>query len=212
MPSDPANYAIQNYVSTNNDTNERKEPLLIKNAILSYPKLTKAEKARGDADSKPRFGAELRIPKSDTEGHKAIMERINEIKKEKEKGKVKIYDSNLCIKDGDTWEKRKPEHAGFWILSSNRAEKQGPPPAYGKKASAGALTVEETDKLFYPGCRVNVKVGFFFSDIGGAKICSSLELIQFAGDGERLGGSGGHASADDLPDIEDEEDDQYAMG
>lgn len=186
-------------------TIERQEPLLLKNVILSYPKLTKAEKANGDDAGKPRFGAELRIPKSDTEAYNAIMERINGIKKEKEKGKVKIFDSSLCIKDGDTWEKRKPEHAGFWILSSNRAEKQGPVPAYGKKASAGPLTIEETDKLFYPGCRVNVKVGFFFTDKGGAKIPSSLELIQFAGDGERLGG-GSQASADDLPDIDDDED------
>lgn len=190
-----------------NGNNDRQEPLLIKGAILSYPKLTKAEKAKGDADSKPRFGAELRIPKSDTAGHAAVMERIDAIKKDKEKSKVRIFDSSLCIKDGDTWEKRKPEHAGFWILSSNRAEKQGPPPAYGKKASAGQLTIEETDKLFYPGCVVNVKVGFFFSDIGGAKICSSLELVQFAGDGERLGGNGSQVSADDLPDIDDDEDD-----
>lgn len=193
-------------MSNNTNTETRRAPITLRNVVLSYPKLTKPEKAQGDPDSKPRYGAELRIPKSDTDSHKAVMEWINALKSDVEKDKkTKIYESSLCIKDGDTWEKRKPEHAGFWILSTNRAEKQGPPELYGKKASAGELSLEVAEKMFYPGCLVNAKVAFFFSSIGGAKICSSLELVQFAGDGERLGGGGGKVGADDLPDIDEDE-------
>lgn len=182
----------------------------IKGVILSYPHLTEAHKATPTSD--PRYGAELRIPKTNVEDYQKLRDFIDELKKAKEKEKIRVFDSDICLKDGDTFEKRKPEHAGFWLLSANKSEKQGPPDLYGRKHSAGKLPNESKpekdaiEKMFYPGLIVNAVVGIYFSSKGGNKICATLEVVQKWQDGERLG-QGGSASLDDLPDAEDDEDD-----
>lgn len=177
---------------------------------LSHPKLTEA-KAVEEGGAK-RYGCELWIEKT-PEGKKeyekanALIQGIKS-SKEKDDRKVKIHKSNICLQDGDdeNWERRRPEHAGHWVLSANRAESQDRPRALGKKKSAGDLSIEETRKLFYPGCYVNVVVSPFYTAKGGGhKIANVLEVIQFVRDGERLG-AGGEANIDDLPDIDDDED------
>lgn len=197
-------------MSTKTDTPVQSGPITLLGWILSYPHLTEAHIPPGGTT--PRFGAELRLPKDhpnfDVEFAK-VNGPVQAIKKDKETDKkVKIFPSGIAaLKDGDdpAWEKRKEEHAGHWVMSANRAEKQGPPDAYGKKASAGVLSIAETNKLFYPGCIVNAKVGIYYTKNGGDhKIPASLELIQFAGDGERLAGGGGKADPSDLPDIDEE--------
>lgn len=192
-------------------TEKPKGQFTIKGAILSFPHFTEAHAAtEGGA---LRFGAELRIPKSNTEDVKKVQAFIDEIKKEQDKHKVRIFSGDICLKDGDTWEKAREEHKGHWILSANKAAKQGPPDLYGRKHSAGKIP-NETDaqkaaieKMFYPGCIVNAVVNLYFTKKGGgAKIPATLDVVQFWADGDRLGGAG-QASLDDLPDADDDDSD-----
>jgi hypothetical protein len=175
--------------------------------ILSYPHLKDSHLPPGGTNK--RFGAEFRLPKDHPNYEaelKKVQAEITRIKKDKEKGKVKIFSADICLKDGDTWEKAKDDQKGHMILSANRPDSQGRP----KLVTRKKVDVPEADIVatFYPGCVVNAIVGIYHTSKGGGhKIPASLETVQFSTDGARLGGGGGTASLDDLPDLEDDESD-----
>lgn len=173
----------------------------------SYVKLVTPEPVKNEPNGKKRYGATILVSKEDTAAKKKLDDAIAAIKKAHPK--VKWFPSNIFLKDGDTDEKTKPEYAGHWFFAANRNEDQGAPDCYGKKKSNGVLEPEEVKKLFYSGCRMNVVIGMY-KPKGWDKICASLEIAQFAGDAERFG-DGSNASPDDLPDI-DEEDEEIEEG
>jgi len=188
------------------NTEKRDTDVTLLNVRASYVKLVTAQAVKAEAgnpNAKKRYGLVVLIPKTDTEG-KAKLDKA-EASVKAANPKVKFLKSNLLLKDGDTDEKAEPEYAGYWFFSANRNEDQGPPDCYGKKKSAGKLSKDEVKNLIYSGCRLNVVVGVY-KPKQWDKVCASIEIVQFAGDGERLG-DGSSASADELPDIEDDEDD-----
>jgi len=155
--------------------------VLIQNSRIGYPKLYKAEGVKGDATSKPRFGCQIYLPKSDEATKAKIDKEIARLSELHFKG-VKPKSKDLCIKDGDG-EDGDENTAGCWIISANRAVSQGRPQVVDRKHkpidSSESATV-------YAGCVCNFLVSFFVPKNWG-KITASLEIVQYVKDGEPFG-------------------------
>lgn len=172
--------------------------VLIPKSRLSYPKLWKAEPIKNDPSSKPRFGCQILLPKSDTATKLKIDAEIDRLAKSKFKG-VKPKSKDLFIKDGDG-EDGDENSKGCWIISANRAESQKRPQVVDRNRQP---LMPDDDKP-YAGCYCNFVVGVFVPTNWG-KICASLEIVQFVKDGEPLGAARTDTAV--LPDLPDEEDD-----
>lgn len=175
--------------------------ILIPNSRLSYPKLWKAEPIKGDPSSKPRYGCQILLPKSDTTTKLKIDAEIDRLAKAKFKG-VKPKTKDLFIKDGDG-EDGDENTKGCWIVSANRAESQKRPQVVDKNPRIALLP--DDDKP-YAGCYCNFVIGVFVPS-NWAKICASLEIVQFVKDGEPLGAPRTDAAV--MPDLGDE--DEYEV-
>lgn len=172
--------------------------VLIPNARLGYPKLYKAEGIKNDASSKPRFGCQLYVAKSDTVTCKALQAEIDRLAKLKFKG-VKPKTKDLFIKDGDG-EDGDENTAGHWIISANRAESQGRPQVIDRQRKP--IDSSESNKV-YAGCYVNALIGIYVPS-NWTKICASIEVVQFVKDGEPFGG--GRVDVDAvMPELPDED-------
>jgi len=176
--------------------------VLIPNARLGYPKLFKAEGIKNDASSKPRYGCQLYLPKSETATCKALQAEIDRLSKLNFKG-IKPKTKDLFIKDGDG-EDGDDNTKGHWIISANRAETQGRPQVIDRKRkpidSSEASTV-------YAGCYVNALIGIYVPK-GWGKICASIEVVQFVRDGEPFGGGRVDAQAV-MPELPDEDFEEF---
>lgn len=172
--------------------------LYIEGARLSFPKLFKAEAIKGMADSKPRFGAAFLIPKTDTETIAFIQKELDALvaATPKLKGK-KVKPADSCFRDGD--EETLLGYEGMMYLAANRGLAQGRPTIVDRDKSQLA----EEDGKPYGGCYVDTAVSLYVPK-DWSKLCASLEIVRFRADGERFGA--GPASADDLPDLADDED------
>jgi len=173
--------------------------VFIPSGRLGYPKLFKAEGIKGDATSKPRYGCQILVAKSDTATKARIDAEIDRLAKVNFKG-VKPKTKDLLIKDGDG-EDGDENSKGCWIVSANRAETQGRPQVVDR--ARRALMPE--DGKPYAGCYCNFVIGVFVPK-NWSKICGSLEIVQFVKDGEPFGGARvDTAVMPELPDDEDEE-------
>lgn len=175
--------------------------LYITNLRGSYLKLFKAEAVKGDSNSKPRFGGAFLIPKDQTEAIETLQAEILAVGKDSFK-LTKILPGQSPLKDGDA--SGKDGYEGTVFLSANRAEKQGRPNVVDRKKNKLAA---DDDGVPYSGCYVNIVVSLYGTDVGGKKVCAALETVQFVKDGEPLGGGGSRANLDEIPDIEDDEED-----
>lgn len=191
-----------------NTTEKRDTDVTLLNVRGSYVKFVTPAAVVAEPNGTKRYGLTVLLPKSDKTGKAKLDAAIAAVKKANPK--TKFLPSNIFLKDGDSDERTKPEYADHWFFAANRNESQGPPDCYGKKKSAGKLSKDEVKELFYSGCRLNVVVGVF-KPKGWDKVCASIEIAQFAGDDERFG-DGSTASADELPDIEDDEDEDDGLG
>ena len=174
--------------------------LLIPNSRIGYPKLWKPEAIKGMADSKPRYGCAIYLPKSDEATKAKIDKEIARLSKIHFKG-VKPKSKDLCVTDGDG-EDGDENTKGYWIIAANRAESQGRPQVVDRKRKP----IDSTDAdAIYPGCRCNFLVSFF-KPKNWAKICASLEIVQFAKDDERFGAPRPEAEEvmPELPDDDEE--------
>lgn len=173
--------------------------VLIPNARLGYPRLFKAEGIKGDADSKPRYGCQLYLPKSDEATKAKIDKEIDRLSKLHFKG-VKPKSKDLSIKDGDG-EDGDENTKGHWIISANRAETQGRPQVV-DRARRPIDSSEQSE--VYGGCYVNALIAFYVPKNWG-KICTSLEIVQKVKDGESFGAP--RVDAEDvMPELPDDED------
>lgn len=174
--------------------------LLIRNGRLGYPKLWEAQGIKGDPTSKPRFGCQIMLPKSDTKTKAKLDAEVERLSKVHFKGKVP-KSKDICIKDGDG-EDGDEFTAGFWLISANRAEIQGRPAIVGVDGKSSLLPA---DGKPYPGCWCNFLISLYVPK-NWSKICAGLEIVQFTKDDEPFGGSA-PAPADVMPDLSDEDDD-----
>ena len=172
--------------------------VLIRNARLSFPKLFRAEAVKGDPDARPRYGCALLVPKDDEATMAKLNKEIQRLAKEKMKG-VQPKRKDISIKDGDD-EDGDDFSKGCWIISANRQESQGRPVVIDRDRSPLA----ESDGKPYAGCYVNAVVGLYVPRNWPTKVCASLEVVQFAKDGEPFGA--GRVDPDVMPDLTDEED------
>ncbi len=171
--------------------------VLIKGRI-SYPKVFKPEHFKNDTATPKRYGCQVLMPKSDTEGKAAIDKEIDRLTKQHFKGK-KPKTKDLPIKDGDGEDG--DEHSkGCWIISANRAESQGRPTVVDRQKQP---IVQEDGKLF-AGYHCRFILGIYKPKTYDI-ISASLELVQVLREGEVIGAA--PVSADDLPDLDDDEDD-----
>lgn len=177
--------------------------ITLKNVRLSFPELFQAKAIDG---GKLRYTANFLIPKDDKVQLKAVKNIIDQITAEEFGGKALPADK-LPFRDGD--EKEYDGYAGHYAISA------------AKQAELGRPTVVDRDKTPlaaedgkpYPGCYVNAIVRFYALNGKSAKkpngygkrICASLEVVQFAKDGEPFGAP--KANLDELPDMEDGGDD-----
>jgi len=155
--------------------------ILVPNARLSYPKLWTAEHYKNRTDTAKRFGCQILLPKSDEATTAKINKRIHHLIKTELDG-VKPKSDNMCIKDGDG-ENGKPETAGCWVISANRAEKQGRPQIIDRKRQA----LVPDDGKPYAGCWCNFLISIYVPKGRDAQVCASLEVVQFTKDDEPFG-------------------------
>jgi hypothetical protein len=176
--------------------------LLIPNARLGYPKLFKAEGIKNDADSKPRYGCQIYLSKSDEATKAKIDKEIARLSKLHFKG-VKPKTKDLSVQDGDVDGDENTK--GCWVISANRAESQGRPQVVDR--SRKPIDSSESAEV-YAGCVCNFLISFFVPK-NWSKICTSLEVVQRVKDGERIGAAR-VAAEDVMPDLgESDEDSEY---
>ena len=174
--------------------------VLIPNARLGYPKLFKPEAIKGMADSKPRYGCAIYLPKSDEATKAKIDKEVARLSKLHFKG-VKPKSKDICILDGDG-EDGDDNTKGYWVISANRAESQGRPQVVNRNRKP--IDSSESE-IVYAGCRCNFLISFFVPK-SWSKICASLEIVQFAKDDERFGAA--RAKAEDvMPELPDDDED-----
>lgn len=173
--------------------------VLIRNARLGYPKLFVPQGIKGDATSKPRYGCQVMLPKSDTKTKALIDAEIERLTKVHFKGKP-LKSKDICVKDGDG-EDGDETTRGFWLISANRAESQGRPQVVDKD---GRTALDSSDGKPYAGCWCNFLVSFFVPK-NWPKITAGLEIVQFVKDDEPFGGAAPRAE-DVMPSLEDDDD------
>ena len=161
--------------------------MVIKNVRIAFPDLFKAVEYEA-GDGKPRYGAQLLIPKNDPQV--AAIEALGEklFKEAFPKGKegevfwkgVKGDPKAKCLNDGDT--KIYDGYADHMYLTAHRRAQDGPPLL---KTRDMQKDIREEDGVLYAGCYVNAKVNFWVQDNKNGKgFRCSLEVVQFVKDGD----------------------------
>lgn len=159
---------------------------------LSYPDLFTPRKASDDA--KPKYGATLLIPKSDTATIQRVQAAIDAavqdgVDRRIFKGPIDPSATKYPpLRDGDkpndSGEARGDEFTEHWFISA-KAPGDKPRPAV---VDANVQPIMSEAEI-YPGCYVNMFIEFYPYETRGNKgIAASLRGVQFVRDGERLGG------------------------
>ena len=178
--------------------------ITLKGVRLSFPDLFTARAIEG---GKPRYSASFLIPKSDKEQLNAVNKILKRITDEEFGGKS-LPGDKLPIHDGD--DKEYDGYAGCYYVSAAKGADQGRVTVVDRNKSP--LTAD--DGKPYPGCYVNAVVRFYplngkstkKPNGFGKRICCSLEVVQFAKDGDAFGAP--KVDLDEaLPDMDDDNDD-----
>lgn len=154
-------------------------------------------RAKSVNDGEPRFSANFLLDKEkDAAQIKKIGAEIRKIEAAKNKGKA-LPSDKVCLRDGD--EKEYDGYAGQMFLSA--ANKKRP-----TVVDRDNSPLTEDDGKPYAGCYVDGVVRLWWQDNKfGKRINASLEVIRFRKDGEAFGAA--PVSANVLPDLDEEEDD-----
>lgn len=172
--------------------------LVIRNATLSFPHLAEPS-AYGDGEAK--YSLAVIIDKDDPQAGE-IEKAAAAVEKEQWKGKPVKLLSNV-LHDGS----EKADIAGYGpdvvFLTAKSKTKV-------KCVDKLKREVEDIDSVFYPGCKVNVVINIYAQDNKyGKRINAGLNAVQFAGDGEPLGGA--RVDVDAVFDAIESEDDASSL-
>ena len=179
----------------------REDQVLLKNVRIGYPKIFTPEAVKGVEDGKERFGCVGYLPKDD-EVTKARIDKIVKQLVTDKLNSVMPKGRDIFITDGDG-EDGDENTEGTWVLSINRAKKQGRPQIISRKGSQLA----EEDGAIYGGCRVNILFGIYVPG-KWKKISASLEIVQFWEDDDPFGAPPADVSV--MPGLgEDDENDDF---
>lgn len=169
--------------------------------------LTEEEIAIG---AKPKYSAQLIIPKSDKKTidaiNKAVEEAIEAGRPKLENAKTKkINKANLKLplRDGDEDEKTEgdPVYENCYFLNANSMRQPG---VVDKKVQK----IIDQDEI-YSGCYARCSLTFFAFDGKSKGIAVGLDNIQKLSDGEKL--AGGVSAEEDFDEIKDDEDDSEEL-
>jgi len=154
--------------------------IVLERVRLSFPELFEARAFDGNDSKNAKFSANFLMDKDDQKEEIAgVMGAIKEAIAGKWKTKPK--DLKLCFKDGE--EKSYDGYENAWSLSANNKRRPSVVDEHNKP-------LEKNDEKIYAGCYVNALVSFWCMDNKwGRRVLCNLEAVQFAGHGERFGGS-----------------------
>lgn len=194
----------------------RSEDFKLENVRLSYPSLFRPRKTEDNGKVKLQYEATLLWPKvneplmaKSVKGESLnVGDVLAKIAIDQWGDKaVEWIQTGLIkkpFKDGDGTEgivkktgERKPGYAGHRFLrawSSGETDNDRRPECFGDKVGADNKLIKLTDPaVLYPGCYVHAVINAFTYDhpTGGKGISFGLTMVQFAKDGDRLGGTGG---------------------
>lgn len=181
------------------------------NARLSFARLNKPEAFNGQG--KPRYTASFIIePGSKAEKDLVSAMKFVAVDEWGEANGKKTYEAlvrtqKTCLNDGNN----KPDIAEYQdMLVINGAAQVGAPPSlvYTKNGKNVAIDDDERENqsIIYSGCMVNVRLNIWAQDNDfGKRINAGIAGVQFAGDGDRLGGSAS-ASINEFDTVEVEPD------
>lgn len=158
---------------------------------LSYPNLFTPRAANDQAA--PKYSATLLISKTDTATIQRVQAAIDAAVQDGVERHVfkqpidPAHSKYPPLRDGDlpndSGEPRGPEFAGHWFIAA-KAGTQRKPFVVDQQLQP---IIDEND--IYAGCYVNMAVQFFaYENSGNKGISAALVGVQFAKDGERLGG------------------------
>lgn len=158
---------------------------------LSYPNLFTPRQANEQAA--PKYSATLLIPKTDTTTIARVQAAIDAAVQDGVDRRVfktaidPAQSKYPPLRDGDkpndSGEPRGPEFAGHWFISA-KAGTQRKPFVVDQQLQP---IIDEND--IYAGCYVNMAIQFYaYENSGNKGISAALVGVQFAKDGDRLGG------------------------
>lgn len=158
---------------------------------LSYPNLFTPRQANEQAA--PKYSATLLIPKTDTTTITRVQAAIDAAVQDGVDRRVfktaidPAQSKYPPLRDGDkpndSGEPRGPEFAGHWFISA-KAGTQRKPFVVDQQLQP---IIDEND--IYAGCYVNMAIQFYaYENSGNKGISAALVGVQFAKDGDRLGG------------------------
>lgn len=163
---------------------------------LSFPNLFEKDKTTG------KYGAVLLIPKDDESCVAVINEAIEAATQD---GKERIWGGKIPrglrspLTNGDDSDYE--GYAGCWAINAKSSKRID---VYDIGKDSG--TIDDPEDI-YPGCYVQAIIEFYPYDNQGKGVSVILEGIKKVAEGERLGGGGYTAGADDFDDDGDEDDD-----
>ena len=173
--------------------------MMIKNARLSFPHLYRAHAF--NPGQTPKFSATLIFDAdgATAEAVKAEIKAVAEAKwgaKAPEVLKALNAQNKLCLRSSEEKADLEGFEDGTLFINASSTKRPG---TFNRDRSPLA----EDDNKLYPGCYVNAAVEIWAQDNQyGRRINAELKGVQFAEDGEPLGGGGAPATADDFPELE----------
>lgn len=192
--------------------NVRSEDFKLENMIASYPFILAPRKVdKDDGTTKLEYQLSLLWPKPnplvgkfETGGPAVVSDIMLKIATEHWGDKALEFIKNELIRnpmlDGDGKEGlnkksgvRNAGYAGHRFIRTATGVKR-PPDVFDNMRGADGKLVRITDPdRIYPGCKVHAVVNAYTweNDKGGKGISFGLNMVQFAGDGERIAPSGG---------------------